>query len=76
MQTFCAIQHYDFNKITSYSYEQLFQTMRQLKLSYAEAEQMYRRRVFNVFARNCDDHTKNFAFLMETRRQMETVAGV
>jgi serine/threonine-protein kinase HipA len=65
MQTFCAIQHYDFNKISSYSYEQLFQTMRQLKLSYGEAEQMYRRMIFNVFARNCDDHTKNFAFLME-----------
>ncbi|MVZ63747.1 type II toxin-antitoxin system HipA family toxin [Sphingobacterium humi] len=65
VQTFCAIQHYDFNQTSSYSYEQLFQTMRQLKLSYAEAEQMYRRMVFNVFARNCDDHTKNFAFLME-----------
>lgn len=65
VQTFCAMQHYDFNKTTSYSYEQLFQTMRLLKLSYAEAEQMYRRMVFNVFARNCDDHTKNFAFVME-----------
>lgn len=65
MQTFCAMQHFDFNQITSYSYEQLFQTMRLLKLSYAEAEQMYRRMIFNVFARNCDDHTKNFAFLME-----------
>lgn len=65
MQTFCAIQHFDFSRVTSYSYEQLFQTMRQLKLSYAEAEQMYRRMVFNVLARNCDDHTKNFAFLME-----------
>lgn len=64
VQTFCAMQHYDFNQIFSYSYEQLFQTMRQLKLSYSEAEQMYRRMVFNVFARNCDDHTKNFAFLM------------
>lgn len=63
-QTFCAIQHYDFNRTTSYSYEQLFQTMRMLKLTYAEAEQMYRRMVFNVFSRNCDDHTKNFAFLM------------
>lgn len=66
VQTFCAIQHYDFNQISSYSYEQLFQTMRLLKLSYAEAEQMYRRMAFNVFARNCDDHTKNFAFLMES----------
>jgi len=64
MQTLCAIQHYDFNQITSYSYEQLFQTMRLLKLSYAEAEQMYRRMVFNILARNCDDHTKNFAFIM------------
>ncbi|UIR56345.1 type II toxin-antitoxin system HipA family toxin [Sphingobacterium sp. SRCM116780] len=65
VQTFCAMQHYDFNQVSSYSYEQLFQTMRQLKLTYAEAEQLYRRMVFNVFARNCDDHTKNFAFLME-----------
>ena len=64
-QTFCAIQHYDFAHITSYSYEQLFQTMRQLRLTYAEAEQMYKRMVFNVIARNCDDHTKNFAFLMD-----------
>jgi len=63
-QTLCAIAHYDFNQILSYSYEQLFQTMRQLKLSYAEAEQMFRRMVFNVLAKNCDDHTKNFAFLM------------
>jgi serine/threonine-protein kinase HipA len=64
-QTLCAIQHYDFANITSYSYEQLFQAMRQLKLTYAEAEQMYKRMVFNVIARNCDDHTKNFAFLMD-----------
>ncbi len=64
-QTLCAIQHYDFANIMSYSYEQVFQTMRQLRLSYAEAEQMYRRMVFNVIARNCDDHTKNFAFLMD-----------
>lgn len=63
-QTLCALQHYDFANITSYSYEQLFQTMRQLRLSYAEAEQMFRRMVFNVIARNCDDHTKNFSFLL------------
>ncbi|SIS73485.1 type II toxin-antitoxin system HipA family toxin [Belliella pelovolcani] len=65
MQTFCALQHFDFNNVTSFSYEQLFQTMRQLRLTYAEAEQMFRRMVFNVLARNCDDHTKNFAFLMD-----------
>jgi serine/threonine-protein kinase HipA len=55
---------YDFNDIYSYSYEQLFQTMRLLRLTYPEAEQMYRRMVFNVMTQNCDDHTKNFAFIM------------
>jgi serine/threonine-protein kinase HipA len=65
IQTFCAINHYDYNAVTSFSYEQLFQTMRMLKLSYAEAEQMFRRMVFNVIARNCDDHTKNFAFRLK-----------
>jgi len=64
VQTFCAMMHYDFNDIFSYSYEQLFQTMRMLRLTYPEAEQMYRRMVFNVMAQNCDDHTKNFAFTM------------
>lgn len=64
-QTFCAMKHYDYNRINSYSYEQLFQTMRELKLTYAEAEQMFRRMVFNVIARNCDDHTKNFTFILK-----------
>ena len=64
VQTFCGLMHYDFNDIYSYSYEQLFQTMRMLRLTYPEAEQMFRRMVFNVIAQNCDDHTKNFAFTM------------
>ena len=64
VQTWCAMEHYDFNEIRSYSYEQLFQTMRRLRLDYQEAEQMYRRMIFNVIARNCDDHTKNFSFRM------------
>jgi serine/threonine-protein kinase HipA len=62
VQTFCAMKHFDYNLVSSFSYEQLFQTMRELKLNYAEAEQMFRRMVFNVMARNCDDHTKNFSF--------------
>jgi serine/threonine-protein kinase HipA len=65
IQTFCALKHFDYNLITSFSYEQLFQTMRELKLSYPDAEQMYRRMVLNVIARNCDDHTKNFSFRLK-----------
>lgn len=64
VQSFCAIQHYDFNEVNQYSYEQLFETMRLLGLPYPHAEQLYRRMAFNVMGRNCDDHTKNFAFVM------------
>jgi serine/threonine-protein kinase HipA len=65
VQTFCAIKHFDFNEVNSFSYEQLFQTMRELRLPYTDAEELFKRMVFNVLARNCDDHTKNFAFLLK-----------
>jgi serine/threonine-protein kinase HipA len=65
VQSFCAMAHYDFNEVTLYSYEQLFETMRSLLLPYTAAEQLYRRMVFNVMAKNCDDHTKNFSFIMD-----------
>ena len=71
IQTLCAIKHYDFNQITSFSYEQLFQTMRLLKLPYPQAEQLFRRMAFNVIARNCDDHTKNFAFRLKQNESWE-----
>ena len=65
IQTFCGIQHFDYNNLYGYSYEQLFQTMRMLKMTYPEAEQMFRRMVFNVMATNYDDHTKNFSFILK-----------
>ena len=65
MQSLCGIRHFDFNRVGEYSYEQVFETMRMLRLTYPEAEQLFIRMVFNVLARNCDDHTKNFAFLMD-----------
>lgn len=71
IQTFCALKHFDYNLINSFSYEQLFQCMRELKLSYADAEQMFRRMVFNVIARNCDDHTKNFSFILKQDSKWE-----
>ncbi|WP_075350932.1 type II toxin-antitoxin system HipA family toxin [Algoriphagus marinus] len=65
MQSLCGIRHFDFNQVGFYSYEQVFETMRMLRLPYPEAEELFVRMVFNVLARNCDDHTKNFAFLMD-----------
>lgn len=64
MQTLCGIAHYDYKMLRAYSYEQAFQIMRRLRLPYNQAEEMYRRMVFNVVARNQDDHTKNISFLM------------
>jgi len=65
MQTLCGIAHFDFNILSGYSYEQAFQIMRQLRLPYKDAKQLYLRMIFNVIARNQDDHTKNISFLMD-----------
>ena len=65
VQSFCAMRHYNFTDIDIYSYEDLFETMRLLVLPYPQAEQLFRRMTFNVIGRNCDDHTKNFAFIMD-----------
>lgn len=64
MQTLCGIAHYDYRLHRAYSYEQAFDVMRRLRLPYSQAQEMFRRMVFNVVVRNQDDHTKNISFLM------------
>lgn len=65
MQSLSAMMHFDFNQPDAYSYEQALQTIRRIGLPTADVEQQYRRAVFNVMARNHDDHVKNIAFLMD-----------
>ena len=65
MQTLAGIAHYDFNLPGGYSYEQAAGIMRQMSISQDEIKQFYRRMVFNVLARNHDDHTKNISFIMD-----------
>lgn len=69
MQTLCAIAHYDYRLLRAYSYEQAFNVMRTLRLPYSQAQEMFRRVVFNVIVRNQDDHTKNISFLMDKTGQ-------
>ena len=64
MQSLGGLAHFDFNQPGAYSYEQALLTIRQLKLPMAAVEEQFRRMVFNVVARNQDDHVKNIAFLM------------
>jgi serine/threonine-protein kinase HipA len=65
MQSLCALAHFDFNNAGAYSYEQAFLIIRQLNLPMAAVEEQFRRMVFNLIARNQDDHVKNIAFLMD-----------
>ncbi|MDE6459908.1 MAG: type II toxin-antitoxin system HipA family toxin [Paramuribaculum sp.] len=65
MQTLCGLAHYDYRMPRAYSYEQAFNIMRALRLPYSQAQEMFRRMVFNVIVRNQDDHTKNISFLMD-----------
>jgi len=69
MQSLCAMAHFDFNLPGFYSYEQAFQTIKKLDIGMEAVEQQFRRMVFNIIARNQDDHVKNIAFLMDKRGQ-------
>src|SRR4051812_30527703 len=62
MQSLAALRHYDFNDPRAYSYEQALMTIRALGLTMEAVEQQFRRMVFNLIARNQDDHVKNIAF--------------
>lgn len=67
MQSLCAMAHMDFNSPRIYSHEDAFHVMRQLKLPHSDFLQLYKRMLFNEFARNYDDHTKNITFLMDKK---------
>lgn len=63
-QSLTALAHYDFNAAGAYSYEQAITVIKQLGLGYDSLEEFFRRAVFNICARNQDDHAKNIGFLM------------
>lgn len=65
MQSLGALAHFDYNQPGAYSCEQALQVIRQLGLPMAALEEQFRRMLFNVVARNQDDHVKNIAFLMD-----------
>lgn len=68
VQTLNGLAHVDYKKPGSFSYAELFGIARQLKLSAIEAEQLFKRMAFNIIARNHDDHSKNFAFMLKNEK--------
>lgn len=71
VQTLNGLAHVDYKKPGSFSYAELFGVARQLNLSAKDAEQLFRRMVFNLVARNQDDHAKNFAFMLKGNNQWQ-----
>lgn len=69
MLSLCGMAHFNYNSPGYYSYEQLFAVMRKLRLSHEQVVEQFRRMVFNVVARNQDDHTKNVAFVMNKNEE-------
>ena len=64
MTTLCGLRGLDNDDIGVHDYADLFTTIRDLGLGEDALVEGFRRMVFNVFAVNHDDHTKNHAFLM------------
>jgi serine/threonine-protein kinase HipA len=64
LQSLCALRHLDFKQKATHDYNQYLQTLLELNLGRDDLNEAFRRIAFNVMARNCDDHTKNFAFLL------------
>jgi serine/threonine-protein kinase HipA len=65
VHSFCGLAHLDFNTPYVHGYEQYLRSVLQMKLGAKAIEQAWLRCAFNVAAVNCDDHTKNLAFLMD-----------
>lgn len=64
MQTLSGLAGFDYRRPDTYSYEQVFTVLRKMRLPHNDFVEQFRRMVFNVVARNQDDHTKNISFLM------------
>jgi serine/threonine-protein kinase HipA len=65
LQSLGALAHLDFNQAGAHGYEQALQVIRRLGLPMEASEEQFRRMLFNLVARNQDDHVKNIAFLMD-----------
>ncbi|MEA1954404.1 MAG: type II toxin-antitoxin system HipA family toxin [Campylobacterota bacterium] len=62
--TLAGLIHGDFMRQNSCSYEEYLRIAEVLTKSPNATKEAYRRMVFNVIGKNCDDHIKNFSFLM------------
>ena len=63
VHTLAGLVHANFRNL-DFEYRELMKITASLTRSYAEKIQLFKRLVFNVLCGNRDDHTKNFAFML------------
>jgi serine/threonine-protein kinase HipA len=71
LQSLCAMEHMDFKLVSAHSYAQAFMAIASIGLDQDATDELFRRMAFNVMVRNCDDHTKNLAFLLREGQPWE-----
>lgn len=69
MQTLCGMAQLDYKARGVHDYNQYLNVIQRLGLPPESFVEALRRIAFNVMAANCDDHTKNLAFLLADRTQ-------
>jgi len=65
MCTASGLMHIDISIAQVTTYEHLMLLTKNITKNQKDVEEMFRRMVFNILSFNFDDHTKNFAFLMD-----------
>ncbi len=67
MHSLCGLVEVDYNEHRLFDYVNFAREALRITGSYQDLEQVFYRAVFNLLARNQDDHLKNFAFLMDEK---------
>jgi serine/threonine-protein kinase HipA len=68
VHSLAGLVHADFRN-PDFEYRELMKLTANLTRSYAEKLQLFKRLVFNVLCGNRDDHTKNFAFVLNQQAE-------
>lgn len=67
MHSLASMTHVDFNQPMHYSYDEALRLTSYITNDERDTEELFRRAVFNVIARNQDDHAKNTSYLMDEK---------
>ena len=67
MHSLASLVHVNFNEPMHYSYDEALRLTSYITNNESDTEELFRRAVFNVIARNQDDHAKNTSFLMDEK---------